>query len=131
MAGTVQFDLVSPERRLASVAATEVQIPGADGDLTAMEGHAPTITTLRPGILRAVSATGTAAYVVTGGFAEITAAGVTVLAEMAIPLAEVTAAGMDSLIAEAKVRAEGKPEDQGAADKLVSDLQMLKAATAA
>ena len=51
MAGTLQFDLVSPERRLASVQASEVQIPGADGDLTAMEGHAPTITTLRPGIL--------------------------------------------------------------------------------
>ena len=58
MAGTLQFDLVSPERRLASVQATEVQIPGADGDLTAMEGHAPTITTLRPGILKAVSADG-------------------------------------------------------------------------
>ena len=71
----VQFDLVSPERRLASVQATEVQIPGADGDLTAMEGHAPTITTLRPGILRAVSSEGTKSYVVTGGFAEIDTAG--------------------------------------------------------
>ncbi|MDO7732626.1 MAG: F0F1 ATP synthase subunit epsilon, partial [Paracoccaceae bacterium] len=49
MAAAVQFDLVSPERRLASVQAVEVQIPGADGDMTAMEGHAPTITTLRPG----------------------------------------------------------------------------------
>ena len=46
MANTLQFDLVSPERKLASVQATEVQIPGADGDLTAMEGHAATITTL-------------------------------------------------------------------------------------
>jgi F-type H+-transporting ATPase subunit beta len=55
MAGQLQFDLVSPERRLASVGATEVQIPGAGGDMTAMEGHAPTITTLRPGILRAVT----------------------------------------------------------------------------
>ena len=44
MASTVQFDLVSPERRLASYPATEVQIPGAQGDLTAMEWHAPTIT---------------------------------------------------------------------------------------
>ena len=55
MAGNLQFDLVSPERRLASLQATEVQIPGAAGDMTAMEGHAPTITTLRPGILKAVS----------------------------------------------------------------------------
>ncbi len=73
MAGTLQFDLVSPERRLASVVASEVQIPGADGDLTAMEGHAPTITTLRPGVLKVVSAEGAKSFVVTGGFAEITA----------------------------------------------------------
>ena len=39
MASTVQFDLVSPERRLASFQAIEVQIPGADGDLTAMRNH--------------------------------------------------------------------------------------------
>ena len=76
MAATLQFDLVSPERKLASVAATEVQIPGADGDLTAMAGHAPTITTLRPGILKSISTEGIKSYVVTGGFAEISASGV-------------------------------------------------------
>ena len=58
MASTVQFDLVSPERRLASFPATEVQIPGAMGDMTAMEGHAATITSLRPGILRVIGADG-------------------------------------------------------------------------
>ena len=73
MAETLQFDLVSPERRLASVEASEVQIPGADGDLTAMAGHAPTITTLRPGVLRIVRSGGTDEFVVLGGFAEITA----------------------------------------------------------
>ena len=46
MAGTVQFDLVSPERRLASIVATEVQIPAMAGDMTAMAGHTPTITAL-------------------------------------------------------------------------------------
>ena len=51
MADTMQFDLVTPERKLASVAAREVRIPGADGDLTAMPDHAPLITTLRPGIV--------------------------------------------------------------------------------
>jgi F-type H+-transporting ATPase subunit epsilon len=90
MAETMQFDLVSPERRLASFAALEVQIPGADGDLTAMPDHAPLITTLRPGILRVKTATETAAYAVTGGFAEITAAATSVLAEAALPLSEVT-----------------------------------------
>jgi F-type H+-transporting ATPase subunit epsilon len=81
MADTLQFDLVSPERRLASVAAREVQIPGADGDMTAMADHAPMITTLRPGVLRVVHGGGSDDYVVSGGFAEVTAGGVSVLAE--------------------------------------------------
>ena len=49
MAETMQFDLVSPERQLASLAADAVGIPGAEGDLTAMADHAPFLTTLRPG----------------------------------------------------------------------------------
>ena len=90
MAATMQFDLVSPERRLASLAATEVQIPGKDGDMAAMPGHAPVITTLRPGVVRAVGVGGVTSYVVTGGFAEITATGISVLAEQAVPLQEMT-----------------------------------------
>ncbi|WP_299676325.1 F0F1 ATP synthase subunit epsilon [uncultured Roseobacter sp.] len=102
MADTTQFDLVSPERRLASAAVTSVQIPGADGDMTAMAGHAPTITTLRPGVLSTEGPDGTSDYVVTGGFAEITAEGVTVLAERAMPKSEVTADDMAALIKEAE-----------------------------
>lgn len=127
MAGNLQFDLVSPERRLASVQATEVQIPGADGDLTAMEGHAPTITTLRPGVLKAVSAEGTKAYVVTGGFAEINAGSVSVLAERAVPLDEVTPALIDQLIADAS-EATAVAADKDAADKAMADLVALRAA---
>ena len=98
----VQFDLVSPERRLASLEASEVQIPGADGDMTAMADHAPTITTLRPGVLRVVHSGGTDEYVVVGGFAEITASAVSVLAESALPKAEVTQEVYDNMMAEAK-----------------------------
>ena len=127
MAGTLQFDLVSPERKLASVAATEVQIPGADGDLTAMEGHSPTITTLRPGVLRVIGASGTQAYVVTGGFAEITATGVSVLAERAIPLDEATPALMDGLVAEARDLA-ASSTDKDTAEKLVQDTLAMRAA---
>ena len=123
----VQFDLVSPERRLASVQASEVQIPGADGDLTAMEGHAPTITTLRPGILRAVSSEGTKSYVVTGGFAEINASGVTVLAERAVPVEEASGTMMDAILAEARELASvALPEDKDMADKMVADILALK-----
>jgi F-type H+-transporting ATPase subunit epsilon len=125
MAGYLQFDLVSPERRLASVQATEVQIPGAMGDLTAMEGHAPTITTLRPGVLRAISAEGTKSYVVTGGFAEITATGVSVLAERAVPLEELDAKTMDQLIADAS-EATAVAVDKDAADKAMADLTAMK-----
>ncbi|WP_136645655.1 F0F1 ATP synthase subunit epsilon [Tabrizicola sp. YIM 78059] len=127
MASTLQFDLVSPERRLASVPATEVQIPGANGDLTAMEGHAATITSLRPGLLKVVNAEGTKAYVVTGGFAEISASGVTVLAEQAVPLDELTAPQLDALVAEAS-QAAALNSDKDAADKLVADLQAMRIA---
>jgi F-type H+-transporting ATPase subunit epsilon len=123
----LQFDLVSPERRLASLQATEVQIPGADGDLTAMEGHAPTITTLRPGILKVVAAAGTTAYVVTGGFAEITAAGVSVLAERAVPVAEANVGLFDGLMADAR-ESVAAGMDKDVADKLLADMAALRVA---
>ena len=102
MADTTQFDLVSPERRLASAQVTAVQIPGADGDMTAMAGHAPTITTLRPGILTTEGPEGTAQYVVTGGFAEISARGISVLAERAVPKADMTKDEHDAMVKEAE-----------------------------
>ena len=128
MASTVQFDLVSPERRLASFPATEVQIPGAMGDLTAMEGHAATITSLRPGVLRVVASDGVKVYVVTGGFAEISATSVSVLAEQAVPLDELTPAALDALVADA-CEAAAVNSDKDAADKAVADLNAMRAAT--
>lgn len=125
----LQFDLVSPERRLASVEATEVRIPGADGDMTAMANHAPTITTLRPGVLTVVHGSGSDSYVVLGGFAEITANAVSVLAEQAMPKAEVTQEVYDALVEEAKAaygraketfKNEAGPVDDAA--KLLSDM---------
>jgi F-type H+-transporting ATPase subunit epsilon len=127
MAGTLQFDLVSPERRLASVVATEVQIPGADGDMTAMEGHAPTITTLRPGVLKVASAAGVKSFVVTGGFAEISATSVSVLAERAVPVEELNATLMDQLIGDAS-EATAVAVDKDAADKAMADLVAMRAA---
>lgn len=120
MADTVQFDLVSPERRLASVTAREVQIPGADGDMTAMADHAPTITTLRPGILRVVHAGGTDDYLVSGGFAEIGATAVSVLAEEALPKAEVSQAVFDRMLASVKAAQTADATD--AAAKALADM---------
>lgn len=131
MADTMQFDLVSPERKLASLAAREVQIPGAEGDLTAMPDHAPMITTLRPGIVRVAGPDGDAAYIVTGGFAEITASAASVLAERAMPVAEVTGETIDALVAEAQAAAATAPADgKDAALKLVADMQALRSAVA-
>jgi F-type H+-transporting ATPase subunit epsilon len=127
MASTVQFDLVSPERRLASFPATEVQIPGSMGDMTAMEGHAATITSLRPGVLRVVSADGVKSFVVTGGFAEISATGVSVLAEQAVSLDEASGATLDLLVADASEAAAQNP-DKDVAEKTLADLQAMRAA---
>jgi F-type H+-transporting ATPase subunit epsilon len=128
MADTMQFDLVSPERRLASVQAREVRIPGADGDLTAMPGHAPLITTLRPGILTIVKADGAADdYAVTGGFAEISAAGTTLLAEEALHVSEVTPVIVKSFVdrAEEALREAKEAGDHHLVDdaaKLLADM---------
>ncbi|WP_299152007.1 F0F1 ATP synthase subunit epsilon [uncultured Tateyamaria sp.] len=98
----MQFDLVSPERSLASMEATSVQIPGADGDMTVMADHAPTITTLRPGVLK-VDASGTVhEFVVTGGFAEIGTQGISVLAERAVSRSDITQTDMDAMFDEAQ-----------------------------
>lgn len=129
MADTMQFDLVSPERSLASLQAASVQIPGADGDMTAMPDHAPTITTLRPGILTVNGPDGESSYAVTGGFAEISAEGTSVLAEKAIPTADVSAADMDALVATASdAAANATAETKDAAAKTLADMEALRAA---
>lgn len=129
MADTMQFDLVSPERSLASLQANSVQIPGSEGDMTAMPDHAPLITTLRPGVLSVEGPDGTAQYAVTGGFAQISAEGTSVLAEKAMPVAELTAAVMDALVADAEADAEGTSGDaKDSADKLLADLAALRSA---
>ena len=128
MADTMQFDLVSPERRVASLEVTSVQIPGADGDMTAMPGHAPLITTLRPGILRVESTGGTQEYVVTGGFAEI-GDNLSVLAERALPREEMTQETFDAILEEARAALNNAKEvfvnEPGPVDdaaKLLSDM---------
>ena len=129
MADTVQFDLVSPERLLASVEATEVQIPGAEGDMTAMPDHASLITTLRPGIVKVTAAAGVAEYVVSGGFAEINGTSISVLAERAIPRTEITQEQFQVMIDAANERLNkaqdayvNEPGPVDEAHKLLSDM---------
>ena len=129
MADTMNFDLVSPERSLASFSATEVLIPGSEGDMTAMFNHAPILTTLRPGLLLVSSAGGVSEYVVTGGFAEVTPEGVTVIAERAMVKSDVTQADMDGIVSIAQVALDGANEvTQDAAIKMHADVVALAAA---
>ena len=129
MADTLNFDLVSPERSLASFEATAVQIPGSEGDMTAMANHEPVLTTLRPGVLSVTAPSGVSEFVVTGGFAEVTAQGVTVIAERAMAKADVTQDDMNGIISGAAEAVEKASEEaQEAARKLQSDVAALAAA---
>ena len=97
----MQVDVVSPEKLLFSSEAVSVEIPGSDGDMTAMANHAPLITTLRPGILRVVQEKGASEYVVTGGFAELGET-VSVLAEKAVLKADFDREMFDELVTAAQ-----------------------------
>ena len=128
MADTMDFSLVSPERSLAAFAATAVQIPGSDGDMTAMPNHAPTITTLRPGVLTAEGESGTEQFLVTGGFAEVADTGVSVLAERAFAKADVTQDDLDSMLSETKSAIDAASEGAlDAAQKAHADVVAMAA----
>ncbi len=88
----LHFELVSPERLLFSGNVAEVDIPGAEGDMGILPGHAPVLSTLRPGVLTMTKDDGTKERIfVRGGFAEVNPQGITVLAEVAMPVAELNA----------------------------------------
>jgi F-type H+-transporting ATPase subunit epsilon len=87
MANTFLFELVSPERLLVSEQVRSVVVPGSEGEFEVMKAHAPFLTTLRPGVLRVTTeAGGQQRIFVRGGFADVNAGGLTVLAEEAVPV---------------------------------------------
>ena len=103
MAEKLNFDLVSPERLLLSEQVDMVTVPGAEGDMGIMGGHAPVMSTLRPGVIGVVvDGQPERRYFVRGGFAEVTPAGLTVLAEHTVPLAELDAEALAREIANAE-----------------------------
>ena len=81
MTDKVQFDLVSPERLVFSAAVAAVQIPGAEGDFGVLPNHSPVMAMIRPGTLLVENDGKTQSFELSGGFADVTANGVTVLAE--------------------------------------------------
>ena len=91
MADPFTFELVSPERLLVSEKVTEVVIPATLGEMTVMANHAPTMTTIKPGVVSVKLASGQVnKYVVFGGFADILPTGCTLLAESAVPATDLT-----------------------------------------
>ena len=131
MVDKIAFDLVSPERLLLSDAADMVTVPGTEGYMGVMAGHAPIISTLRPGTITVQGATeGDIRYFVRGGFTEITTQKITVLAEEAIPLAEVNAATLDQRIkdAEEDVTAAKSDAEKARVIEALDDLKQVRAA---
>jgi F-type H+-transporting ATPase subunit epsilon len=99
-----KFELVSPERLLVSAQVEQVVVPGSEGEMTVLAHHAPVLTTLRPGLLD-IGFPGSGEhqrYFVRGGFAEISPAGLTVLAETAIDLVELDAAQLAQAVKDAE-----------------------------
>ena len=99
MADKIRFDLVSPERLLLSEDVDMVTLPGTEGDFGVLAGHAPVISTLRPGVIEVKGgSTPDLRLFVRGGFVEVDQTKVIVLAEDAIPLAEFDLAALDQRI---------------------------------
>ena len=80
---TFHFDLVSPEKIAYSGEVDQVDVPGAEGDFGVLAGHAPVVATIRPGILTVMAGGTQQKIVVLGGLAEVSAKGLTVLADVA------------------------------------------------
>ena len=118
---TLHFELVSPEKLVFSGEVEQVDVPGAEGDFGVLAGHAPMVTTLRPGVLSVKAAGGEQKIVVLGGFAEVSAKGLTVLADTANSLADFDRAVLAAQIGEMEQRV-AKMEPGNELDKLITRL---------
>jgi len=126
----IAFDLVSPEKLLLSAKADMVTIPGTEGYMGVMAGHAATVTTLRAGMIDVQADGQDERYFIRGGFAEINASKITVLADEAIPMTEMDLAVLDQRISDAQedeLAAQTDAALQKAA-QLVDDLKLVRAA---
>jgi F-type H+-transporting ATPase subunit epsilon len=126
----LHVEFVSPESVLYSGDVDQVDLPGAEGDMGILPGHAPLVTALRPGIVTIFSAGSRLPVVVIGGFAEVSPAGLTVLADVAMPREDFDAA---LLAAEIKNTEEDIADaaDEAERDKLGRRLEQLKTLQAA
>lgn len=119
------FDLVSPEKLAFSGEVTQVDVPGAEGDFGVLAGHAPLVAMLRPGILTIHASGGAQRIVVFGGFAEVSAEGLTVLADVAEKAENVDAQMIATRITDLQERT-AKMEPGNELDRAIERLDHFK-----
>jgi F-type H+-transporting ATPase subunit epsilon len=119
------FELVSPQKLLFSGDVEQVDVPGAEGEFGVLADHAPMVTTLRPGILTVYGASGAQKIVVLGGFAEVSADGLTVLADVAEAVEGFDRATIATRIGELESQI-AKLEPGSELDKLITRLDHFK-----
>lgn len=133
MADKLHFDLVSPERSLRSGEVAMVVVPGTEGDFGVLAGHAPFMSTLRPGALQvhADSMTGSFERIfVDGGFAEVNENGLTILAESAIPVGDIDPEAVAKELAAARddLRDAKSDADRALTERRVAKFEAMQAA---
>ncbi len=84
MAEKLHFSLVAPEREVFSGEVDRVDAPGAEGDFGVLAGHAPFMTALREGVVVVHTGSASRTFQIHGGFADVNAQGLTILAEHAV-----------------------------------------------
>jgi F-type H+-transporting ATPase subunit epsilon len=127
----IHFELVSPEKLLFSGDVDSVVVPGSEGEFTVLAGHAPFMSTMRPGVVAIAETAGKSQRLfVRGGFADVAPMGLTILAEKAIPLDELDAAKLDADIKDAEEDVADATTDDArrAASEKRDQLRELKAA---
>jgi F-type H+-transporting ATPase subunit epsilon len=122
----LHFEFVSPERVLFSGDVEQVDLPGIEGDMGILAGHAPLVTVLRPGIVTIFRGGAHEPFVVTGGFAEVGPAGLTVLADRAVARQDFDLAMLSAEIKDAEEDIADATDD-AQRDKLARHLAQLKA----
>ena len=111
--GKVDFELVSPERLLASKAVDMVVVPGVDGDFGVLPGHAPLLSTVRAGVIVVYDGREVSDRIfVAGGFAEVTRERCTVLAEVAMPVSEIDTGATEQELRDAREDVAAATSDQ-------------------
>ena len=129
----LHFELVSPERLLMSADVAMVTIPGVEGDMGIMPGHAPVLSTLRPGVVTVTHDGGKSDRIfVRGGFAEVNSMGLSILAEVAVPVAELNPESLAQQIKDASEDVADAQDDETRrrAQETLDHLQALQGALA-